>query len=424
MALESILTGLGIVSGIELVSYLTINSYRNKFQWLITKKKDAIPKINKKIVQEKYFAKGKGFDPELGWIRKPNSFGYDYLYYETNKEKKYRKTKWTINERGARFNPNHEQLDDKILSCYGDSFTFARQVNDDETWEHNLSKLGGINALNFGVGNYGLDQALLRLEREFPKNPTKIVIMGVVPDTISRIISYWKHLYEYGNVWAFKPRFELNEKEELKFVPNLMDKEEKFFKLKEYINELREHDYFYKAKFQKDLLRFPYSFSLIKNPKRNFGIIVGITKQMIKRNLSEKERIAKPYDWPVMDIIRKINLEWTVKLYNDPKTVKLLDRLIDRFIEDSKKFGFKPIFTFLPQKNEVLFYKQQEFYKSFIDKIKKKINVIDTTKNLLEYDDLDSLYSEKTIYGAHYNKQGNAFISEIIYNNLRERKLI
>ena len=38
-----------------------------------------------------------------------------------------------------------------IISCYGDSFTFCRQVNDDETWEHYLSKKLKTNVKNFAV---------------------------------------------------------------------------------------------------------------------------------------------------------------------------------------------------------------------------------------------------------------------------------
>ena len=61
--------------------------------------------------------------------------------------------------------------------------------------------------LNFSVGNYGVDQSLLRLKREYAKNKTKIVILAVVPETISRIQSMWKHYSEYGNTFGFKPRF-------------------------------------------------------------------------------------------------------------------------------------------------------------------------------------------------------------------------
>jgi hypothetical protein len=46
---------------------------------------------------------------------------------------------------------------------------------------------------NYRVGNYGLDQSLLRLERELPQLEAEVVVMGVVPETVVRVQSYWKH---------------------------------------------------------------------------------------------------------------------------------------------------------------------------------------------------------------------------------------
>ena len=84
-------------------------------------------------------------------------------------------TKWTINNEGGRNNLEFENITSKI-STYGDSFTFCRQVNDNETWEHYLSEINNSNVQNFGVGNYGIDQSLLRLKKEYSNNSTKIVI--------------------------------------------------------------------------------------------------------------------------------------------------------------------------------------------------------------------------------------------------------
>lgn len=96
-----------------------------------------------------------GYDNELGWVRKPNTFH--------NEIGRGGEVKWTTNEFGARTNPGFD-LSPSSISCYGDSFTFCRQVNDDETWEHFLSKEINQNVINFGVGNYGLDQSVLRIK--------------------------------------------------------------------------------------------------------------------------------------------------------------------------------------------------------------------------------------------------------------------
>ena len=184
-----------------------------------------------------------GYDPELGWNRKPDTF-----HKEIGKNEKT--TQWTINSNGVRTNPGFDKINSKI-SCYGDSFTFCRQVNDNETWEHFLSKLFNTNVQNFGVGNYGIDQSLLQMKRGYQKNKTDVVILSVVPDTISRIVSVWKHYYEYGNTFGFKPRFVLkNDRLELKKKP--IDNESKFFKYQEYIDEIRHNDFFYRKKFKKD----------------------------------------------------------------------------------------------------------------------------------------------------------------------------
>ena len=98
--------------------------------------------------------------------------------------------------------------------------------------------------INFGVGNYGVDQALLRLKREFSKHPTKIVIMGVVPETICRIVSVWKHYYEYGNTFGFKPRFYLKNNN-LNLIENPIDEKNKFEKYQNYLDEIKRYDFFY-----------------------------------------------------------------------------------------------------------------------------------------------------------------------------------
>ncbi len=209
MNIDIILIICSILLSIEIIIYYWISVVRKKFQWLITTK-DRKPNLSHEGLKKFY---EHGFDEELGWIRKPNT-----SHDEDGKEGI---VKWTTNSVGARTNPKLD-LQKPFISCYGDSFTFCRQVNDDETWEHFLSKSLNQNVVNFGVVHHGIDQSILRMKREFPKNRTKIVILGVVPDTISRILSCWKHYYEYGNTFAFKPRFDL-QKGELILLKNFIE---------------------------------------------------------------------------------------------------------------------------------------------------------------------------------------------------------
>ena len=185
-----------VFASIEGFFYVLTVFVRKRFQWFITSK-DENPDIDEEGL--KRFIEH-GFDSELGWVRKPNT-----EHEEVGREGK---TKYHIGIHGSRLNPDHENLK-KCISTYGDSFCFCRQNNDDTTWQWYLSELTNTNVLNFGVGNYGLDQSLLRVKREYHKEETPVVIMCVVPSTIVRVLCVWKHYNEYGNIFGFKPRFDI-----------------------------------------------------------------------------------------------------------------------------------------------------------------------------------------------------------------------
>lgn len=405
---------LGIIVGIwgiiELTLYFLTSFVRRHFQWLILGQ-DEKPELSNDGLN-KFIPHG--YDTELGWIRKPHT---------SNKETStFSKSNWSINDKGARTNPKFDDLS-SVISCYGDSFTFCRQVNDNETWEHFLSQTTNTNVKNFGVGNYGIDQSLLRLKREFPTNNTKLVIMGVVPDTISRIMSYWKHYYEYGNTFAFKPKFKL-ENNNLKLLPNIIDEESKFQNFKNYLKEIQEEDYFYKKKFLKEIIRFPFVFTVFRNFRRNFTIIYWVTLLQIKKMQGKS---TNSIEWNPMKPIMKINLEWRISLYNNKTSTSLLFAILQEYAKFSKEQNFVPIFAFIPQKDDLIFIKKNHnFLKEFLDDLHQISNlyVIDIISELLKEPNIDELYSDDNEYGGHPNKIGNQKISNIIQKFLIEKKIL
>ena len=395
---------------IEFSVYKLVLSINKKFQWLILSK-DENPKILESVL-EKFLPHG--FDPELGWVRKSNT--------EHLENGKYGKVKWTTNFSGARTNPKFEKTESQI-SCYGDSFAFCRQVNDDETWEHYLSKIFMTNVQNFGVGNYGLDQTLLRLKREYTLNPTKIVIIGVVPDTISRILSMWKHYYEYGNTLGFKPRFKISNND-LELIKNPIDTKEKFLKYTNYLNIIQENDFFYKTKFSKEKITFPYCINIFRNWKRNSELIKAVKR--IEKNESDVNN-SKEILWKPMSIIMEINLKWRVQLFQNKNNLDLIIRILEEYVMFSKQNNFLPVFVFLPQKDDLLFIKKNYyFYENMINEILKIKDLVffDITKELIQIKNLDELYSDDNDYGGHYSANGNKKISELIANELREREIL
>ena len=407
-----LITVLGIVIFfiIEFIIKKIVFSVRKQFSWLITGQ-DEIPSLSKTGLA-KFIPQG--FDSELGWVRKPLT---------SNQENgKYSKTEWNINKNGVRTNPSFDNLN-SLISCYGDSFTFSRQVNDDETWSHYLSKSTNSNVLNFGVGNYGIDQSLLRLKREFPKNKTDIVILAVVPETICRILSVWKHYYEYGNTFGFKPRF-IIKGNKLVQLKNPIDNTSKFEHYEDYLEYVNTNDFFYKNKFLKEKISFPYSITVLKNFRRNFEIISWVRKiQQLKKRKKDFSKI----EWNTMKIIMQINLNWRVNLFQDPYSCKLLKMIIQEYVNYSKEMNFKPIFIFLPQKDDLMFIKNNfHFFKEFQNELKsiEDLTLLDVTDNLLHEKNLDDFYSDDNDYGGHFTKYGNKTISELIIGQLKNFNLI
>ena len=381
------------------------------FQWLILQK-DEYPKLPLKEL-EKFFEHG--YDQELGWVRKPNT--------EHNEiGENSRVTKWTTNSNASRTNPDFDDMHSEI-SCYGDSFTFCRQVNDNETWEHYLSKSLNTNIQNFGVGNYGIDQSLLYLKKNFQKNKTNIIILAVVPDTISRIVSVWKHYYEYGNTFGFKPRFFL-QKNNLVLNKNPINSQEKFSNYEKYLEEIRNNDFFYKNKFRKEKISFPYSITVFRNAKRNFRIIYWVLKI---QNLKKKGIDTKEIDWNPMKIIMEINLKWRLRLFKDSETTKLLKEIIQEFSDFVKTNESKPVFAFLPQKDDLIFIKKNHnFFQNFLNELNsiKDLHIIDFTNILVKDPNLDELFSDNNEYGGHYSKYGNEVIASIFEEELKNKKII
>lgn len=376
---------------IELVLGIIIWHFRKSFPWLILPS-DQQPTIDHEQV-ERHFQRG--FDPELGWVRHPNTSGQDAL-------PNGKTVTFNIDEHGARNNRGFEGTA-SLVAAFGDSFTFCRLVADTETWPHLLSKKLNTNVLNFGVGNYGLDQALLRFERELPNIESPVIVMGVVPETMSRIHSCWKHYFEYGNVLAFKPRF--TERQcKLTLHPMMLHSVDDYLNYADRLEDIQELDPFYKTKFCPDILRFPYSWRIARNWQRTGRILVTLIWGAIARR--QEEAIRRAFDWIIKD-----NAKITAKLYNDPEAKSLLGALVKRFVEQCRLAGRVPVLAVLPQPIDLEFaLARKSEYRSFFDELSVGIDVVDLTDIFLDQSKTTDLFCEGKL-GPHPSPRGNALIA-------------
>ena len=269
------------------------------------------------------------------------------------------------------------------------------------------------NILNFGVGNYGLDQSFIKFRRNEKNNNDKIIIFNVVPETIARINSYWKHYREFGNIHGFKPILKIK-KDKLTILKVKIKKNFDEKKIHQLIQKIRKDDIFYKQKFLKNIFQFPYCFQLFKNFRIYPLLLLYLSIEKLTRN--------KNYYSKAVRIILSNNINESHLMYNQKYFKNKLSELIffmnNYFIKKKKKM----ILIITPQLLD-LESKNLKYSIDYFRNIKNSINCIDLTSDILMIKNFNKLYL-KDIYGGHLNKKGNKIISKIILKKLKNQNII
>jgi len=97
------------------------------------------------------------------------------------------------------------------IALVGDSFTFGLEVKYEDTWGSRLETALGSDTqvINFGVDGYGVDQILLRYQRDVVPWHPDIVIFGMIDDDLRRSMCVYAFLcfQTFGEIPFPKPRF-------------------------------------------------------------------------------------------------------------------------------------------------------------------------------------------------------------------------
>ena len=387
---------------IESFLYYYISQKRKSFKWLITYA-DQYPEFPRALV-EKYLLKS--FDPDLGWVRKPNTSGQE--------KGKFGSVSFSIDEIGSRENPASVGKPVHV-SVYGDSFAFCRQVNDDETFEFYLADKYGVGVSNYGVGNYGIDQAILRMEKNMGDD-SEIVVLVFVPETIIRIHSSRKHYCEYGNILGFKPRYKLDDLGRLVLSKNVLtDPVVQLENSKKLIKNHFNDDYFYRS-FNKNRVDFPPLLSGFM--KNNLSRTASILYDLYKLNNNNSSEVVD--EVMLSRHVIKRNTKIAHDMYYSSDAKRLLEQLLERFVSMARSRNKRPFAFVVPQYSDMLARKELQRslpYESFFDQISEKISVKDFTAEFSEYAQLEELYVND-VYGGHLSPVGCEFLSELIANNI------
>lgn len=373
---------------LEIVIFI-LTKKLSKCKWIITKE-NLHPLFNKQKFN--YFKKN-NYCYSLGWDKKPKKRDFDLIDDKKNF--------YSIDKKSFRYSYNKNKKN--IIASFGDSYTFCRQVKNNETWQELISNKKKIFLSNYGVGNYGLDQAYLKYKKTKLSKNTKIVIFGFVPETICRIQSGWKNYLEFGNIHGFKPFCKIINKKFLIFK-NPLKPSDNFSTLHEVIKKTQKIDRFYKEKYLKNLLKFPYLFYFLKNFILNLKIYYKFITTKNKDNISYLNNNLFP-------IIMKNNIKFSHKLYKEEYSKSLLDKLLYKIQNDINKKNLECYFVIFPQLFD-LEISSRKNYQKFFDNIKNKYNIIDLTNYFLKKNYHKLYINDK--YGGHLNKTGNIFVSNII----------
>ena len=388
----------------EVVLQAIVRYFRKDFQWLITEK-DEYPEFDKDAFRK--FIKS-SYDKELGWVRKPNTNGIE--------RGKYGNITYYIDEVGSRKNTITGETS---IVTFGDSYTFCRQVEDSQTWQFFLSKELGDKVLNFGVGNYGADQALLYYQRQTTPITTKVVILGFVPETICRVQSYWKHYLEFGNIFAFKPMFTL-ENGKLAHHKNLIGNLGGLSDIDEAIKFAKNKDLFYKSKFRRFQFRFPYLLRYLLNFQRHSVLFYLLARKKIFSAFRIKNSNVEnaPFSKIMLD-----NIKYSHDMYGSSYACNLLEKILVKFCDEAYRRGHKPLVLVMPQLIDIKIINKQGNipYSNFFSKINDKVPVLDMT-TYVNNSNVEDLYTDD-MYGGHFSELGNKLVADKVLHYLKNKVL-
>lgn len=377
---------------LELVLRRLVRSARRSFQWLITEQ-DTAPELDRDRLAT--FLAG-SFSPELGWEPVPSTSGEDRAPGVIST--------FTIDATGARSAPADAPA--PTVAVFGDSYAFCRQVDDDRTWAAVLGRESGIGAINLGVGNYGVDQAMLRYLRWRSDLPGSVrTIMAVfVPETILRVQSVWKHWMEFGNTFGFKPRFVL-EGGTLRLVPSPVQGAADFARLDEVVMAIGDLDPFRTGRFRRLQFRPPYLATFVRSPRRHASILTTVLSGRGPDGVLERSAFDRSFAR-----VMRANVEEAHAAYRDDASTALLTAILERFRTEVEADGRRFVVGVIPQMLDLGAPRRADrTYGAYYRGLAGRMEVIDLTGTLREHP-VGELYVHDR-YGGHLSVLGNRTVA-------------
>lgn len=325
------------------------------------------------------------YDPSLGWKLHRNN----------------------ANNLGARRNTDYPAKAIYDIKTFGDSFTMGAEVTAENTWQAFIEKKTGWDCLNFGVGAYGSDQALLSYKQS--KIKSRIVILGLLCENIGRVVSVYPAWY-MRQWFPPKPRFIKSETGwELLKMP--IDRKAKAALLQDvrFVNSLKSADYwpgYYENQLKAPAkLRWPALFTILRH-----GQFFMSRAQIVLGN------------WWHPDLQSELQIYKYTHLYkSNTEALQIMKFIIDEFVATAKQRSEKPVVILFSDQFSIDIFKKYGYktYQPLVDYLKQ---------NRYKYLDVGEIFSHEkyqqyfNYYNSHYSPAGNERVAEAIIQLFRSEK--
>ena len=333
------------------------------------------------------------FDRELGWSYRPGSVSADG-----------RESFNSLGARGRReYAPAPPDGVTRVVSV-GDSFTFGEQISDSETYQALLERRHrSLEVLNFGVGGYGTDQALLRFRRVAPGLGGEVAVLGILLENIGRNVNRYRPLWHPNSgATGAKPRFVLT-------------------------GDVLTGDAL--AGDALELVPLPYA--------TRAELLASVLDGSVLEQLAEREhwlhrprlglaahsnlaRIAAGYLAYSARTPRRLWLDAEGEPY------RLTLALIQAFADEARELGFaRSLVLIFPQRSDVagLIEREDRYWAGFTDELERRgIEHIDLVGPLAaRHLECEADPSQGTVwYGSHLSSVGNAVVADLVWDWLEQ----
>lgn len=238
-----------------------------------------------------------------------------------------------------------------FASAYGDSFTWGAEVHEELVWTHRFKQLSGREMLNMGINAAGTDQAFWKIVKHYRTYPTQYVILALLPENISRLVSVVRRFYFKNDPFPYvKPRYAVAADGSVKLLANPISSESGLYRMgsRSFLQGISANDFWYHYHKER------HGFDLIHG--RRFPAVLGVYR--IVRGLIKDGwcPVGYKYFFDTPD--------------SDP--MKILKHIVRQLKSTAKTLGFVPLLLVHAEPPNI---QDRQFIEPFLHFVRSEVGI-------------------------------------------------